>query len=106
MIMEKSLLEQSAIVANALFPTIQQKPEDILLQFPPREISNGAWISRFAPSPTGFIHIGSILTALINRMITKDTGGVYILRIEDTDQKREIRRGIEQIVDVLHNVDL
>ena len=49
--------------------------------------------TRFAPSPTGFLHIGSLRTALYSFALAKSSQGQFLLRIEDTDQKREVRRG-------------
>ncbi|MEO1645932.1 MAG: glutamate--tRNA ligase family protein, partial [Chloroflexota bacterium] len=72
-------------LADLLFPDVEKTIADVQAQYPPRDIPDGAYVSRFAPSPTGFLHIGAIYTSLMNRMITRN-GGVYILRIEDTDQ--------------------
>ncbi|MEL6407959.1 MAG: glutamate--tRNA ligase family protein [Chloroflexota bacterium] len=92
-------------LADLLFPDVEKTIADVQAQYPPRDISDGAYVSRFAPSPTGFLHIGAIYTSLMNRMITRN-GGVYILRIEDTDQNREIEGGTEQIVEALNRVEM
>ncbi len=92
-------------LADLLFPDVTQTPADIEAQYLQRDIQEGAFVSRFAPSPTGFIHIGGIFAGLLNKMLTKN-GGVYILRIEDTDQNREIERGTEQIIESLERVNL
>src|SRR5512142_1756375 len=86
-------------IADLLFPHIHQTPQDIFALYPHRNVPEGAIVTRFAPSPTGFIHIGSIYISLIGRKITRQSGGVWMLRIEDTDQQREIERGVEQIVE-------
>lgn len=98
--------EDFRALADLLFPDVSQTPAEIEAQYPQRELQEGAWVVRFAPSPTGFIHIGGILAALMCKMIARQSDGVYILRIEDTDQKREIEDGIEQIVEALAEVDL
>jgi glutamyl-tRNA synthetase len=97
--------EQHRELAELLFPDTLYTRAEIEAKYPRRIISPDSWVTRFAPSPTGFIHIGGILTALINRMLTTNSG-TYILRIEDTDQKREIKNGIEQIIDALAHVGL
>lgn len=92
-------------LADLLFPDVTQTPADIEAQYPPRDIPEGAYVSRFAPSPTGFIHIGGIFAGLLNVMLT-NKGGAYILRIEDTDRNREIERGTEEIIEALERVNL
>ena len=86
-------------IAELLFPAVHETPQDVFLRYPPRDLPPGAIVTRFAPSPTGFIHIGSIYISLIGRRLTTQSGGVWLLRIEDTDQQREIERGVEQIVE-------
>ena len=71
-------------------------------KYPERNLEEGAFVTRFAPSPTGFIHIGGLFGAIIDKKLAKQSNGVFILRIEDTDQKREIENGISQIVDSLN----
>ena len=75
-------------------------------KYPKRELKEGAMVTRFAPSPTGFIHIGGLFGSIIDRKMAKQTDGVVILRIEDTDQKREIENGINQIVEGLKDFDI
>ncbi len=70
-----------------------------------RSLPEGAVVTRFAPSPTGFVHIGGIYQSLIARLMTKDQG-VFFVRIEDTDQKREVEGGTKQIIDALYDFDL
>ena len=70
-------------------------------KYPQRNLQEGAQVTRFAPSPTGFIHIGGLFGSIIDKKIAKQTDGVFILRIEDTDQKREIENGVRQIVNGL-----
>lgn len=96
----------AARVAELLFPHVTQTPQDILAQFPARRLPPGAWVTRFAPSPTGFIHIGGIFSALVSKRLAHQTGGVFFLRIEDTDKKREVESGVKEIVENLLNFDL
>ncbi len=70
-------------------------------KYPERNLKEGAMVTRFAPSPTGFIHIGGLFGSIIDRKLAEQSEGVFILRIEDTDQKREIENGVEQIVNGL-----
>lgn len=75
-------------------------------KYPERNLSEGAMVTRFAPSPTGFIHIGGLFGSIIDRKLAQQSKGVFILRIEDTDQKREIENGVAQIVDGLKAFDI
>ena len=75
-------------------------------KYPERNLPEGALVTRFAPSPTGFIHIGGLFGSIIDRKMAQQTDGVFILRIEDTDQKREIENGVSQIVDGLKAFDI
>ena len=70
-------------------------------KYPVRNLKEGAMVTRFAPSPTGFIHIGGLFGSIIDRKLAQQSEGVFILRIEDTDQKREIENGVSQIVNGL-----
>ena len=70
-------------------------------KYPERNLPEGAMVTRFAPSPTGFIHIGGLFGSIVDRKLAKQSNGTFILRIEDTDQKREIENGIAQIVNGL-----
>lgn len=74
---------------------------EIEKRYPERSISEGAEVTRFCPSPTGFVHIGGIFTALICQLVAKQSGGVYMLRIEDTDKKREVEGAKELIASQL-----
>jgi len=90
-------------LADLIFPHITKTIEDYEKMYPERNLPEGAMVTRFAPSPTGFVHMGSLLASFISRKAAKDTNGVFYLRIEDTDQKREVENGIEGIVDDLRN---
>ena len=75
-------------------------------KYPERNLPEGAVVSRFAPSPTGFVHIGGLYQALVAKEVTKKTGGVFFLRVEDTDQKREVENGVTDIVNSLKDFDM
>ena len=92
-------------LANLIFP--DAKPISYYEEkYPVRDLPAGAIVSRFAPSPTGFVHIGGLYQALCARMAAHQSGGVFFLRIEDTDQKREVENGIEGIIDSLKDFDM
>ncbi len=74
--------------------------------YPERNLKDGAIVTRYAPSPTGFIHIGALYSAFIARKMASQTDGVLFLRIEDTDQKRTIENGISKIIEDLANFDI
>ena len=90
-------------LADLIFPNITKTVKDYEEIYPERDLPEGAMVTRFAPSPTGFVHMGSLLASFISNKAAKDTKGVFFLRIEDTDQKREVENGIEGIVDDLKN---
>ena len=75
-------------------------------KYPERDLPEGAIVTRFAPSPTGFVHIGGLYQALVARTIANKTKGVFFLRIEDTDQKREVENGVTGIVNSLIDFDM
>lgn len=93
-------------LANIMYPNVTKTIDDYEKMYPERNLPEGAIVSRFAPSPTGFVHMGSLLTAFIERKMPKDTNGVFFLRIEDTDQKRSVENGIQGIIDDLNNFDI
>lgn len=85
-------------LADLLFPDITKTPKDLEAEFPPRDLKEGARVTRFAPSPTGFLHIGGLFAALISKLNAQTTDGIFMLRIEDTDKKREITDGVSEII--------
>ena len=92
-------------LANLIFPDIK----DISYyeeKYPERNLKEGAIVTRFAPSPTGFVHIGGLYQSLIAKKLAEQTEGVFFLRIEDTDQKREVENGITDIVNSLKEFDV
>lgn len=85
-------------LSELLFPNITKTPDFFEEKYPPRQLAEGARVTRFAPSPTGYLHIGGLFGALADYMTAKATGGVSYLRIEDTDKKREIDDGVSAII--------
>ncbi len=77
-------------LAELLFPDVKLSIDDLERMYPPRNLKEGAQVTRFAPSPTGFLHTGSLFTSLISYTVAKQSGGVYFFRLEDTDTKRTI----------------
>lgn len=88
-------------LANLLFPDITKTIEDYEAQYPPRNLPAGAVVTRIAPSPTGFVHLGNLYNAIGERL-AHQTGGVFYLRIEDTDQKREVEGAVEAVIDAMN----
>lgn len=85
-----NILEKNLELANLIFPNITNTIEDLEKRYPKRDLQKGAMVTRFAPSPTGFLHTGALFTSLINKRIATQSGGVFYLRVEDTDKKREV----------------
>lgn len=90
-------------LAELLFPDITKTPEDYEAMYPKRNLPEGAVVTRFAPSPTGFLHIGGLFASMVERLAAKNTDGVFYLRIEDTDKKREIENGVTEIIKGLNS---
>ena len=88
-------------LADLIFPNITKTPEDYEKIYPERDLKEGAKVVRFAPSPTGFMHIGNMMSATINYCLAKSSGGVFFLRNEDTDQARSVEGAVEFIHHVL-----
>ena len=77
-------------LANLIFKDLKLTHDDLILKYPKRDLKEGAVVTRYAPSPTGFVHMGNIYMAFIERKIAKQSCGIFYLRIEDTDKKREV----------------
>ncbi len=91
-------MSNNEIMAELLLPDIDKTPEYFENMYPQRDIKEGARVTRIAPSPTGYLHLGTLFTALVNRVTATSTGGIFFTRIEDTDKKREVEGGIEDII--------
>lgn len=85
-------------MAELLLPNIKKTPEYYENMYPDRNLKEGARVVRVAPSPTGYLHLGTLFAALVNRITATSSGGIFFTRIEDTDKKREIEGGIENII--------
>ena len=88
-------------LAELLFPDITRFPADIEAEFPKRELPEGAKVTRFAPSPTGFVHFGGLFPTTVAERLAHQSGGVLYLRIEDTDAKREVAGAAEALIRTL-----
>ena len=88
-------------MAELLLPSINKTPDYYENLYPERNLKEGARVTRIAPSPTGYLHLGTLFAALVNRITATSSGGVFYTRIEDTDKKREIEGGIADIIDGL-----
>ena len=86
-------------LADLLFPNVTGTVAELEEKYPDRDLKEGARVTRFAPSPTGYLHIGAFYTALVNILTADVSGGKAYLRIEDTDKKREIADGVSAIID-------
>ena len=96
-------------LAELLYPNIKYNIEYFEKKYPKRNLEDGAEVCRFAPSPTGRMHMGNLFASFIPEVFAKQSNGVFILRIEDTDEKRAIENGVELILTDLehynYNVD-
>ncbi len=88
-------------LADRLFPHVTETPADIEAKFPTRALPEGAKVTRFAPSPTGFVHFGGLFPVMVGERLAHQSGGVFYLRIEDTDAKREIPGAAEGLITTL-----
>lgn len=88
-------------LADLLFPNVDKTPDYYEEKFPYRKLPQKAQVTRMAPSPTGFIHLGNLYSALADERIAHRNGGVFYLRIEDTDEKRKVDGAVETIINVL-----
>ena len=92
-------------LAELLFQNTKNA-EEYISKYPKRGLAEGAEVTRFAPSPTGFIHIGNLYVAMISEEAANQTNGVFYVRIEDTDKNREIEKGVETIFSSLKSFDI
>ncbi len=89
------------VLAEMLFPHIKTTPADMEARYPKRELPEGAKVTRFAPSPTGFVHFGGLFPSTVAERLAHQSGGVFYLRIEDTDAKREVEGAAEGLIKTL-----
>ena len=88
-------------LANLLFPNVTDSPDVLEERFPLRQLPEGAVVTRMAPSPTGFVHLGNLVQGLTAERMAHQSGGVLFLRVEDTDAKREVPGAVEVLIDTL-----
>ena len=88
-------------LANLLFPNVVETPEEVEARFPARNLPEGTVVSRMAPSPTGFVHLGNLVQGTISERMSHQSNGVLFLRVEDTDAKREVPGAVEVLIDTL-----
>lgn len=94
------------LIARVLGDTPKYTLDELEAKYPPRNLPDGAFVTRFAPSPTGYMHIGGLYQALIDCKLARDSGGVFMLRIEDTDTKREVADAVKIIRDSMQRFGL
>ncbi len=94
------------VLANLLFPDVTETPEDIQARFPKRELPEGAVVTRMAPSPTGFVHLGNLVQGMISERMAHQSGGVLFLRVEDTDAKREVPGAVKVLINSLKHYNI
>lgn len=90
-------------LADLLYPNITKTIDDLEIMYPTRNLPEDAEVCRFAPSPTGRMHMGNLYASFIPEVIAKQTNGIFMLRIEDTDNKRAIENGVQLIIDDLEH---
>ena len=93
-------------LADLLFPNVTETPEEVEARFPRRELPEGAVVTRMAPSPTGFVHLGNLVQGMISERMAHQSGGVLFLRVEDTDAKREVPGAVEVLIDSLKHYNI
>ena len=85
-------------LSELIYPSLPHTPEDYEKIYPPRDLPEGAMVTRLGPSPTGFIHLGNLYGAFVDERLAHQSGGVFYLRIEDTDDKRYVENAVETII--------
>lgn len=89
------------MLANILFPNVKETPEDMEKRYPQRDLPKGAPVTRIGPSPTGFVHLGNLYNATIAERLAHQHQGVFFLRIEDTDNKREVPGAVNTVISAM-----
>ena len=93
-------------LAELLFPNVTETPEEVEARFPHRNLPEGAVVTRMAPSPTGFVHLGNLVQGMISERMAHQSGGILFLRVEDTDAKREVPGAVEILIDTLKHYSI
>ena len=98
--------EERIELANLLFPNIEHDREYYEKKYPERNLENGAMVTRYGPSPTGSVHLGNLYSAFCDMIYARQSNGIFFLRVEDTDSKREVEGGVDNIVSVLKGFNI
>ncbi len=93
-------------LAGLLFPHVAKTPSNVEEIYPPRNLPEGAIVSRMAPSPTGFVHLGNLVQGLTSERLSHQSGGILFLRVEDTDAKREVSGAVETLIESLKHYNI
>ena len=93
-------------LSELIYPSLAHTPEEYEAMYPPRDLPEGAFVTRLGPSPTGFIHLGNLYGAFVDERLAHQSGGVFFLRIEDTDDKRYVENAVETIIGSLDFFDI
>ena len=93
-------------LSELIYPSLAHTPEEYEAMYPPRDLPEGALVTRLGPSPTGFIHLGNLYGAFVDERLAHQSGGVFFLRIEDTDDKRYVENAVETIIGSLDFFDI
>ena len=93
-------------LADLLFPQVTETQEQLEEKYPLRQLPEGAVVTRMAPSPTGFVHLGNLVQGMISERMAHQSGGVLFLRVEDTDAKREVPGAVEVLIDSLKHYNI
>ncbi len=93
-------------LAKVMFPDVDKSPADYEVMYPPRSLKEGARVTRIAPSPTGYLHLGTFFTSMVNRLTADATDGIFFFRLEDTDKKREVEGGADDILEGINGFGL
>ena len=104
--MDKEYERKCFELAYLIFPDVDETVDDLEIRYPARNLKEGAKVVRIGPSPTGMMHTGTLFQAMVNRKLASQSEGVFYVRIEDTDQKREVEDGVAQIIESLKTFDL
>ncbi len=94
------------VLAELLFPQVTMTAEEVEAKYPKRNVPEGAVVTRMAPSPTGFVHLGNLVQGMISERMAHQSGGVLFLRVEDTDAKREVPGAVEVLIDSLKHYNI
>ena len=94
------------VLAELLFPNVTETCEEVHARFPKRDVPEGAVVTRMAPSPTGFVHLGNLVQGMISERMAHQSNGVLFLRVEDTDAKREVPGAVEVLINSLKHYSI